>query len=62
MSNSAHNLLTSFDALPEVDQHEVLVELLRRMAESKFQSPSDDELLLVADMVFQEFDRQEEFG
>ena len=60
MSKNAQQLLSTFDALPKNDQHEVLIELLRRTTDTSYQMPSDEELLLAADVVFQELDSQEE--
>ena len=62
MSTAARQLIESFEALPEVDQREVLVELLRHTFESSYSAPSDEELLLAADQVFQELDQREAQG
>lgn len=62
MSTAARQLIESFEALPEVDQREVLVELLRHTFESSYSAPSDKELLLAADQVFQELDQREAQG
>lgn len=47
-------MLDSFDALPETEKHEVLAELLRRLA---YASPSDEDLTRLADLVFHEYDQ-----
>ena len=63
MSTAARQLIESFEALPEADQREVLVELLRHTFESSsYSAPSDEELLLAADQVFQELDQREARG
>jgi hypothetical protein len=62
MSTAARQLIESFEALPEADQHEVLVELLRHTFESSYSTPSDEELLLAADQIFQELDQREAQG
>ena len=59
MGDAARHLLESFEALSETDQHEVLVALLRRVAEMPYPFPTDQELLVAADQVFQELDRRE---
>lgn len=60
MNPAARQVIEFFDALAEVDQHDVLVELLSHTLESPYSSWSDEELLLAADQVFQELDQLEE--
>ncbi|MDW8468439.1 MAG: hypothetical protein RML56_04925 [Burkholderiales bacterium] len=62
MGDAARHLLKSFDALSEAERREVLEELLRRAAELPYSFPSDDELVRVAEAVFQEYDRREAKG
>ncbi len=62
MTNAVRQLIESFEALPEEDKHEVLAQLFRRLIRSPYPSPSDDELTHVADLVFQEYDRDEAQG
>ena len=62
MGDAARHLLESFEALSETDQREVLVALLRRAAERPHPFPTDQELLVAADQVFQELDRREAAG
>jgi hypothetical protein len=59
MSEGAKSVLEAFDALPEEAREEVLAELIRRVAQSDHDSPSDDELVSAADRVFSEYDRSE---
>jgi hypothetical protein len=59
MTNSAQQLIDSFEALPEEEKHQVLVLLLRRLMDTPYSTPSDEELLHAADLVFQEYDRRE---
>lgn len=62
MTNAVRQLIDSFEALPEKEKHEVLTQLLRRLIGSPYTSPSDDELTHGADVVFQEYDRDEARG
>ena len=59
MSKAAQDFLRSFKALPPSDQHDVLVQLLREPIEAGYESPSDDQLIAAADLVFLEYDRAE---
>jgi len=62
MTNAAKQLIDSFEALPEQEKHEVLGQLLRRLMEKPYGSPSDEELIGAADLTFQEYDRREAQG
>ncbi len=62
MTNAARQLIDSFEALPEEEKHEVLVQLLQRLIGTSYSSPSDNELSHVADLVFREYDRDEAQG
>lgn len=62
MTNAARQLIDSFEALPEEEKHEVLAQLLRRLMDSPYASPSDEELTRAADLVFQDYDRHEAKG
>jgi len=59
MTNAARELIDSFEALPEQEKHEVLAQLLRRLMDSPYSLPTDEELTQAADLVFQEYDRRE---
>ena len=59
MTKAAQDFLRSFKALPPIDQHEVLVQLLREPIETRYEAPSDDELIGAADLVFLEYDKAE---
>ena len=59
MTNAAQDFLRSFKALPPSDQHDVLVQLLREPIEAGYEAPSDDQLVVAADLVFLEYDRAE---
>jgi len=59
MSAAARQLIESFAALPNAEQHEVLVELLRNTPEPPHEALSDEELIFAADEVFQDLDRHE---
>jgi hypothetical protein len=59
MSEAALRFLRSFRALSQADQHDVLVSLLRLPLEAEYTPPSDEELAVAADAVFQELDKAE---
>jgi hypothetical protein len=59
MTNAAQQFLRSFKALPQTDQHDVLIQLLRMPIEADYAAPSDEELLHAADEVFSELDKRE---
>ena len=59
MTNAARELIDSFEALQEQEKHEVLAQLLRRLIDSPYSLPTDEELTQAADLVFQEYDRRE---
>ena len=56
MATTVEQILQSFEALPETDQQRLVIELLRRSANTPL---SDDELVGAADEVFQGYDREE---
>ena len=62
MTNAAKQLIDSFEALSEDEKHEVLAQLLRRLMSTPYSSPSDEDLVQAADLVFQEYDRRENQG
>jgi hypothetical protein len=55
MTNAARELIDSFEALQEQEKHEVLAQLLRRLMDSPYSLPTDEELTQAADLVFQEY-------
>lgn len=59
MTKTAQQLIDSFEALPEDEKHQVLAQLLRRLMETPYSTPTDEELIQVADLVFQEYDCRE---
>jgi hypothetical protein len=59
MSEGAKSVLEAFEALPADAREEVLAELIRRVAQSDYESPNDEELMSAADRVFSEYDRGE---
>ena len=59
LDRSVRAVLESFDALSEAEQHEVLIEVLRRVARPGISQVSDDALLSLADGLFQELDQRE---
>jgi hypothetical protein len=59
MSTDSQQIISSFEALPLVEQREVMAELLRKAAQWDTPPLSDDELTRLADEVFLELDRRE---
>jgi hypothetical protein len=59
MSTDSENVINSFDALPIVEQREVMAELLRKAAQWDTPPLSDDDLVRLADEAFLELDRRE---
>ena len=59
MSQAAQRFLRSFKALPQADQHDVLVSLLRLPIEADYTAPSDEELVHTAEQVFLALDEAE---
>ena len=62
MSETAQQLLTTFESLPPQEQHDVLVEILRHSRELPLGELSDDDLTSVADSLFQMLDAEESNG
>ena len=59
MSTDSRQLIAKFDALPVVEQREVMAALLRKTIQWDTPPLSDDELVRLADEVFLELDRRE---
>lgn len=59
MTEAAQLFLRSFEALPQGDQHEVLVSLLRLPIEAEYRAPADNELVSAAEQVFLSLDQAE---
>jgi hypothetical protein len=60
MSATPHDIIQSFDVLPEADQRVVAVEIFRRAAQWDSTPLTDDDLSKSADELFQALDRREE--
>jgi len=60
MTRAAKKLIDEFEALPDEDRTEVLVELLRRAALAPHDLPSEDDLTAAADRLFADLDRRED--
>ncbi len=60
MTEAAKQFLSSFKALPQADQHDVLVSLLRLPIEAEYGAPTDEELVQSADEVFLALDKREQ--
>ena len=59
MSETTAQLLATFDSLAPQEQHELLTELLRRSGELPDTFLSDDNLVGLADDLFQALDAEE---
>jgi hypothetical protein len=59
MTSSVQQLLQSFDLLPDTEKREVAWEILRRTVNFDLPALSDEELVLRAEELFLEIDRQE---
>ena len=59
MSPSVQHLLSTFDGLSSPEQHEVVVELLRRRAVVESAPLTDDDLTMVAESLFLQLDAEE---
>ncbi len=62
MSETAIQLLATFDLLPAKEQHELLIAMLRRSGELPDTIVSDDPLVGIADGLFQTLDAEESNG
>lgn len=62
MSDTATQLLATFASLHPKEQHELLVALLRRSGELPGTNLSDDQLVVIADELFQTLDAEESNG
>jgi hypothetical protein len=62
MSDTATQLLASFESLPVKKQHELLVAMLQRTGELPDTLVSDDQLVGFADDLFQTLDAEESNG
>lgn len=62
MSEAASQLLATFESLPEDEQHELLIAMLRRSGELPDTIVSDDQLVGIADELFQMLDAEESDG
>ena len=61
MSPAAHHLLEDFEQLQEKEKKEVVLEILKQMADTDHPPMSDEELVLNAESIFLELDKRE-FG
>lgn len=62
MSETAAQLLATFDSLEPQEQHELLTELLRRSGQLPDTFLTDDHLVGLADNLFQALDAEESDG
>jgi hypothetical protein len=59
MSVAVQNLLISFERLAETEKWELAFEIIRRVAHFEFPPLTDEELVLTAEAIFLELDRNE---
>lgn len=59
MSETAAELLATFDSLPPQEQHQLATEILRRSGELPETLLTDDHLVGLADNLFQALDAEE---
>ncbi|MEB3278857.1 MAG: hypothetical protein VKK42_08015 [Lyngbya sp.] len=59
MTVLAQEILNSFDRLPDAEQLEVAVEILRRLVHFDFPPLTDEDLVLNAEELFLTLDQQE---
>jgi len=62
MSETGMQLLATFDSMPVEEQHELLMTMLRRSGELPDTIVSDDQLVRIADELFQTLDAEESNG
>jgi len=62
MSDTAIQLLATFESLPAKEQHELLIAMLRQSGELPDTNVSDDQLVGIADELFQTLDAEESNG
>ncbi len=59
MTALAQEILNSFDKLPDVEQLEIALQILRRLVDFDFPPLTDEDLALNAEELFLALDRQE---
>ena len=59
MTASAQEILKNFDRLPDTEQLEIALEILRRIINFDFQPLTDEDLTLNAEELFLALDQQE---
>lgn len=60
MTPVVEKLVAEVEALPEPQREEVIAALLRRAKSEPHELPTDDDLVAVADALFQDLDRREQ--
>lgn len=60
MTQATRKLLEQFEALPEQERSELVMELARRVALAPHDAPADEDLVAAADRLFLELDRREQ--
>lgn len=59
MTSVVHEFLSTFDRLPDSERLEIGLEILKRVIHLDFPPLSDEDLVLNAEAIFLEFDKQE---
>ena len=59
MTRSVEELLNSFEKLPEAEKRELLSEIIKRSLSLDLPQVSDDSLIVAADQVFLQLDKDE---
>ena len=62
MTETASQLLNAFDSLPVEEQHQLLAAMLRRAGELPNTFLAEDDLVSLADNLFQALDQEEANG
>lgn len=62
MATDVQEVIQAFEELGKAEQHQVLVQLLKRSIKEPYSLPGDDEFCGFADEIFLELDRDEDLG
>jgi hypothetical protein len=62
MATDVQEVIHAFEELGKAEQHQVLIQLLKRAVKEPYSLPGDDELCRFADDIFLELDHDEDLG
>ncbi|MBP1737921.1 MAG: hypothetical protein H6Q48_214 [Deltaproteobacteria bacterium] len=62
MATDVQQVIHAIEELGKAEQHQVLIQLLKRSVKEPYSRPGDDELCRFADEIFLELDRDEDLG